>query len=175
MRQISLRQIFSSLESYQLLGNILLYLLMCWVDLCFYLTMAESQSCCSVPSISPAPFYPFNSLSLVFTAELIFGECFTHQTKLYCGKQWIERKEGASKAWFQFIGGGSETEELLCAGSKQSPAHAPGIIFTILNLFFVFLADGALFDSGGVSWWFDYCWTVKDLSQFDKDSNCKED
>lgn len=116
-----------------------------------------------------SPLHPFtlSILLLVFTAELIFGECFTHQTKVYCGKQWIERNEEASKAWLQFVGDGSETEELLCAGSKQSLAHAPGIIFTILKLFFVFLAGGALFDSG-VLWWFDYCWTVKDLLQFDR-------
>lgn len=117
MRQISLRQIFSLLESYQLLSNILLCLLMCCLGLCYYLTMAGSQSCCSVPNISPAPFHPFNSLSLVFTAELIFGECFTQQTKVYCRKKLIERKEGASKVWLQFIGDGSETEELLCSSS----------------------------------------------------------
>lgn len=86
MRQISLIQIFPLLESYQLLSNIFLCLLTWWVGLCYYLTMAGSQSCCSVPNIFPAPLYPFNSPSLVFTAELIFGECFTHQTKVYCGK-----------------------------------------------------------------------------------------
>lgn len=30
--------------------------------------------------------------------------------------------------------------------------HAHGIVFTTLKHFFVFSADGALFDVGGVSW-----------------------